>query len=373
VDPDGDLVEFGPPERRRPWPARFRRRPPRRSRRLVGLLLLAVAAVVVVVAVAGHGGKHRAGPPAVVTLTQVGPRLLGIRAGWELFGRGPDGVVSVQFAAGRITRTRVPPVASTGAVSFVVGRDEAIIRPFDFVPGYVVPDGQRPRALPGLLNQGGAVAPGPDLEHVWVVTSGDRPSLSLVGLDGRPTGVAIPLAANGPPPFTATPDGTGSVLLTGNDGVYDARPSGLRRVSGELTAAGPGRWLAVTCSRSGDCANVLIDAASGTQRILPGPPVRSAAWPPGVISPDGSAAAVLITGSGAPRLYLINLRSGVSRAVAVQVDQEFPNGILAWSPDSRWLFIVDADGKLLALNGSTQHVVSFGRSLPSLSQIAIRA
>jgi hypothetical protein len=118
---------------------------------------------------------------------------------------------------------------------------------------------------------------------------------------------------------------------------------------------------------------VLINTASGTQRMLPGPPVRSSTWPPGVISPDGSAAAVPVTGPGATRLYLVNLHSGVSHAAPVQLAQEYPGGILAWSPDSRWLFAVTADGKLLAINARTQHVASFGLGLPSLSQIAIRA
>jgi hypothetical protein len=258
-------------------------------------------------------------------------------------------------------------------VSFVVGPDEVIIRPFDFVAGYVVPDGERPRGLPGLLNQGGPVTPGPDLGQVWTETGTDHPALSLVGLDGRPRGVAVPLAANGPPPITATSDGTGGVLLTGDGGVYDVRPGGMRRVGEQLTAVGSGRWLAVTCPHGHGCANVLINTASGTQRMLPGPPVRSSTWPPGVISPDGSAAAVPVTGPGATRLYLVNLHSGVSHAAPVQLAQEYPGGILAWSPDSRWLFAVTADGKLLAINARTQHVASFGLGLPSLSQIAIRA
>jgi hypothetical protein len=373
VDPDGDLVEFGSPERRSRWLARYRRWPARRRRGLGWLLLLAVAVVVVVVEVADHRGPHRAAPPATVTVTDVGHRLLGITAGWELFGRGPGGVVSVQFAAGRITHTVVPPLQSTGAVSFVVSPHEAIIRPLDFVPGYAVPDGERARPLPGLLNQGGPLTPGPHPGQLWMIKAGPgNGSLLLVGLDGKPTGAAMRLPATDPLSLTATPDGTGNVLFTGTNGVYDARLGRLREIGPQLTAVGPGRWLAVTCPHGHGCANVVTNTASGTQRTLPGPPVRSSAWPPGVISPDGSAAAVLVTGTEAG-LDLINLDSGVSRAVAVQVSQESPNDVLAWSPDSRWLFVVAADGKILAINARTHHVASLGVRLPYLSQIAIRA
>lgn len=85
-----------------------------------------------------------AGAPTAPVVRYVGHPLLGVTAGWELFGRGPDAVVRLQLAIGRITRTSVPSLASTGPVSVVVGSDRVIIRPLDVVPGYVVVDGDRP-------------------------------------------------------------------------------------------------------------------------------------------------------------------------------------------------------------------------------------
>ena len=45
---------------------------------------------------------------------------------------------------------------------------------------------------------------------------------------------------------------------------------------------------------------------------------------------------------------------------------------LAWSPDSRWLFIVAANGELAAVNARTRHVEGLGVELPPIGQIAIR-
>lgn len=84
--------------------------------------------------------------PPDVTVTTVGQPLLGVTAGWELFGWGPEGVVRIQLARGRVTRTALPPIASSGPTSFLVGRDWAMVRPLDGVPGYLVRDG-RPAAL----------------------------------------------------------------------------------------------------------------------------------------------------------------------------------------------------------------------------------
>jgi hypothetical protein len=46
--------------------------------------------------------------------------------------------------------------------------------------------------------------------------------------------------------------------------------------------------------------------------------------------------------------------------------------MLAWSPDSRWLFVADAGGHLLAVNQVSHRVESLGVPLPDLTQISIR-
>jgi hypothetical protein len=76
---------------------------------------------------------------------------------------------------------------------------KVIIRPLDYVPGYVVPDGHA--------------------------------AMTLIGSDGGLTGVSIPTPLGN----YITSDGSGYPLFTGADGVYDAQPGG-------STASRPGRW-----------------------------------------------------------------------------------------------------------------------------------
>src|SRR6202034_52800 len=124
-----------------------------RSRQAPRWLVPTVLAVVIVAAgVAGIArlpGHHRVQSYPVV-VTSIGRRLLGVRAGWEVFGRGPHSVVAISLAAGQITTTQVPELSSNSPeVAFIVGPHDAIIRSFDDAPGYVVPDGSAARPLTG--------------------------------------------------------------------------------------------------------------------------------------------------------------------------------------------------------------------------------
>lgn len=370
MDPDEDLISFGSPGR-----------PRRRSAlgRWVswGLVGAAVLAAGIVLAVR-PGQPQRPAPRPDVTVTDLGHRLLGATARWELFGRGPGGIVSLVPATGQVTWTRVPALDSSGPVSFLIDPHQAIIRPLDFVPGYLVPDGKPPRALPGLLNQGGPALPGPRPGQVWVVTAGvGHAALVLTGPDGVRQ-VSVPLPAGGPLPLTATADGSGGVLLTGTSGTFDAGPGRLRRLSLEPLAVGPGRWLAVSCpGHHQHCHTVVIDSATGAQRTLPGPPLPHTPmtpWPPGLIAPDGAAAALLELGrDGLLGVHLLDLRSGTDRLLSVPISENGANETMAWSPDSRWLFVVTDTGAVRAVNVSTGQAGSLGVRLPFISQIAVRA
>jgi hypothetical protein len=101
-----------------------------------------------------HGATVAAPSLLPVETIDIGRSLLAVPTGWELFGRGGD-VVRIQLRAGRITRTAIPALQSTGPIYLVVGPDRAVIRPLDFVTGYVVPDGQPARPLSGALGNGG--------------------------------------------------------------------------------------------------------------------------------------------------------------------------------------------------------------------------
>src|SRR5262249_34422174 len=208
-------------------------------RRWPGLLLLVLAAGLtgVLLLQNANGAKPSAAPttatptvvrpttppspqPSAPAIRDLGHPLLGVSAPWELFALSPFGVVRIQLAKGRITQTRVPPLTSTGPVSFLVGGDWTMIRPLDQVPGYLVPDGQPARKLTGVLNEGGEVFPGPDPAHVWVpaADSGAPTNLGLVDVNGRLAGVTIPVPADMDGGIVA--DATGYVVLNGPGGAY---------------------------------------------------------------------------------------------------------------------------------------------------------
>jgi hypothetical protein len=374
MDPDEDLVSFGSPDPPRRGPSR-----PSQPARWAGWLLAGAAvAVTVIVLVTRPGQPHQPAPQPTVTVTNLGHRLLGTTARWELFGRGPGGMVAVVPATGRVTWTRVPALDSSGPVSFLVDPHQAIIRPLDFVPGYLVPDGQPPRGLPGPLRQGGPALPGPRPGQVWVLTTSvGRASLTLIGRSGARQ-ASVPLPAGGPLPLSATADGSGGVLLTGPSGTFDAGPGRLRRLTLEPLAVGPGRWLAVTCpGHHQHCHNVLIDSATGARRMLPGPALPHTPltpWPPGLIAPDGTAAAVLELGRDSQLgLHLVDLRSGTDRLLGLPISQNADNQTMAWSPDSKWLFVVTDVGAVRAVDASTGQSASLGVRLPFISQVAVRA
>jgi hypothetical protein len=358
-----DEVGFGPP-----------RPPGRRWPHWPHWPLIVAGAVVTAVAVVLVLGRHPAGPAparAAVTVTEAGHHLLGVQAGWELIGYGPGRAVRVQLARGLVTQTFVPALGSTGPFSFVAGPSQVIIRPWDVEPGYLVADGRPARPLPSGLGQGGETLPGPRPGEVWVQTQ--RRSLSLTRLDGSRTGVSMRLPAGGW--WLASSNGRGGVLLSGVGETYDVWPGGSWRIGGMLAAVGPTRWLTVNCYRPHRCTDVVTNAVSGTRQELGGPPVSSvSAASPGVIAPDGGMAAIFrVTANGQVTLHLVNLATGADQQIAVQLSQTVVGaGTLAWSPDSRWLFVITAHGRLAAVSASTLRVEGLGVRLPWLSQIAIR-
>lgn len=376
----------------------------------IALACLVLAAIVTVaVRGIGHDSGHAAKtpPPPAIRVVTVGHRLLGVTAGWELFARGPDDLVRVQLAQGRISVTYVPPLGTANPeVSFVIGPHEAVIRSADLVPGYVVPDGGQARPLPESLAGGGPLVPGPArAEAGWVLTGlPGYPALSLVSLSGRRSGPKIRFAPGGPQlPATAVSDGRGDVLVdTGNFNAYDAGPGWDRPVPGTVVAVGPTTWLVVTCDPvHGHCRNEVVDIADSARRRLPGPaagyPYDFFSWPPtGVIAPDGRTAAVAETASGQPTtsdiashggtagvaqsgpygvltVHLINLRTGANRDLRIPLGADLTNQSMVWSPDSRWLFVAAADGELVAIDASTGRAERLQARLPAVVEVAIRA
>jgi hypothetical protein len=357
----------------------FGSRRPRARWRAGWLVTAAAAAGIIAAAIVAAGGSGKTGTgthppvppqpaPLAFGMTDVGHPLLGVRAGWELYGYGPTGVARIQFARGRISWTGVPALRSDGPLAVLAAAGEVIIRPIDGVPGYVVPDGSHSRILTGALGRGGTVIPGPRPGTAWLQPRFSATALQLVRLDGRGTGVSLRLPPDGP--WQVSPDGQGYALLTGIDtgAVYDVRPGSTRRVAGRLVAVGPARWLVAGCHPHQRCKYAVIDAASGIRRTLPGR-MPAPAWMVGAIAPNGSAAAVFRTVHGRLRLHLINLASGADQTITMLPGQEYGQA-LAWSPDSRWLFAISASG-LAAVNAGTHRVASLGVALPPLTALAV--
>jgi hypothetical protein len=321
-----------------------------------------------------YGGPRSAPPaPAPVVVTDLGHPLLDTGPGWELFARGDFGVVRIQPALGRITRTALPLLDSTGPVSFVVGSDRAVVAPFDFVPGYVVADGQPGRPLTGPLGRGGPVFPGPAPGTVWLSATGTSGAdAELVRLDGSRTGASV----RGPSDFNGglSADGAGYLLFLGTAGVYDSSAGPTRLVTtGRVLAVGPTRLLAVECDARHRCSRVVMDHAGGARRSL-GPAAEGAPGSPlGQISPNGARAAVVDGDAGAvPAVHLIDLVSGADRRLAVPAGHRVDEGGMVWSPDGRWLFVAGELGRLYVVDATTGVVAGLGVDLPVVSQLAVR-
>jgi len=416
VPPDGkyEVVQFG-----------SGRSPRRRWLSGVGLACLVIAATVAVVVRSSveHGPTAAKPPPPPVPIhvMVIGHPLLGVRAGWELFARGQDELLRIQLAEGKISETYVPPLHTASAdVAFVIEAHEVVIRPSDIVPGYVVPDGGEARQLAGPLAGDGPLIPGPaQAQAVWV-TSGrpTSPSLSLVTLTGRRPGPTIRFPPGGPQvPATAVSDGRGYVLVeTGSFSADDAGPGWDRPVPGTVLAVGRTSWLVLACDAhrhadrgvstqmigigphtghgelAGDpqylhCRNEVVDIADGAWRALPGPAAGypyDFSWPPtGVIAPDDGTAAVAEIGLGGRlSVHLINLRSGADRNLKIPLGTPGDSLLLGadlngqsmvWSPDSRWLFVATAKGKLIAVDARSGRAERLPVQLPAVNQVAIRA
>ena len=368
---------------------------PRSRRRQSSLLWRfgagALVAAGVTVAVAGHSGraahKGRAAVAAVSrrapspvpsvpssaaaparTVTRVGhPVLPGVH-GWQLLTLSATGVGRMDPRSGQLVTTPLPPLRSSGPVSFLAVAGEALVRPIDVVPGYVVPDAGPARPMPERLAASGPVLPGPDARHVWVQSTGSA-ALELVALDGHRTGARIGRLPAGDSVLDAVADGRGNLLFPTPRGFYDLRPDGAHLVTtGSLVALGPGRWLVRECASRRRCALTSIDAAGHRHVIRAGPPAGA---PYGAVSPTGRFAALYTVGrTGRLSLSVLDVGTGVVHPVATPPSQS-PGDTLAWSPDGRWLLMVDSAGHVDAVTPWTGGVLRLPR-LAGVTQLVVR-
>jgi hypothetical protein len=395
-DPAEEELQLGPnPDRR------FRL--PRLSWRwrVAGIVVVAAAvAAPLVINTHRHGvpARHRPVAPIVhapsTVLTRISSttappfvrqelrHLLGGSGHWQLFGRSDRSIVRVQLARGRITTTAVPALESTGAVSFVVGSWGAFVRPYDYVPAYLIPDG-RPARMPGRnLQCGGPALPGPRPGTMWLASckSSSRAVL-LTRADGTRTGIAVQVP-RGHSILSALPDGRGNLVFpgfetfpgpAGSERTLDVGPGGTTVVTrrDRLVAIGATRWLLERCGFH-RCQAIVVNRTTGARRTLPG--VDAPTQAPGLISPDGRTAALLDAATKPASIALLNLTTGALHVVPISADVVDPQA-LVWSPGSRTLFALDRRGILCAVSRQTKQVIWYLTSmldLPTLHQVAIR-
>ena len=287
----------------------------------------------------GRGGRdadHRAreqpatglpASPGAVSTSEAGPRLLGGRGSWELFGYGDGRVVRIQFASGRITQTAVP-VRSVGPVSLVVGPHDVIISRLDYVPAYLVPDGRPARPFWSAW-QWRNCDPGTAARDSMGGSRTPATSMPLVRMDGTGTGVSVRL-----PPFAPLRRGraafrrrsrtAGAVWWSSftpkrvvTSTTYGSAASSRSPDRLAAVAARPGgwpltaRWPSLLVAR-GPGDRGPAHAARSLAGFLPGGS--------GVIAPDGSAAAIAAASGDRVTLHLLNLVSGSDQQIPVSLD-----------------------------------------------------
>lgn len=316
--------------------------------------------------------RRATGSPRVVT-RDVRKELAGMAGSWVLFARSGQSVAQIDFATQRLTLTKLPALDSSGPVAFLATSAGVIVRAMDVVTGYLVPDHAPVRELTGALAGGGPVVPGPDPEHVWVQTGHvNDGSIQLVVLAGRAVGRPIRVPANGLD--WIRPDGGGYPLVTTSGGIFDARPDGLHRITtGTVEAVGATGWLVVECDARNRCSRVVVDRDTGGRRRLPGRVTHVSPFA-GLIAPDGTVAVLGGVEPNVPRVGLLDLATG-----AVQMVDVSPIGrtglepdTVAWSPDSRWVYLIGEPDRIVAIDVPSRTVHTLELGLSALSQLALR-
>jgi hypothetical protein len=228
-----------------------------------------------------------------------------------------------------------------------------------------VPDGRPARRLPAGLGDGGEAFPGPRPGTVWIDSDG------AVVLRSVAEGRALASVPRPEPEAEVAADGAGGLVFRATGGVYAGTTAGPRRITtGALLAAGPTRWLVLECDDAHRCRPYAVDRATGARRAVPA--ALPAEVPRGVVAPDGRTAAMLrVRRDGTVVPYLLDLASGASRPVGLEVDQPGA-GNLVWSPDSRWLFTTATNGMVTAVDRATVRPTPLGISLQTPATLALR-
>lgn len=383
-----------------PAPQPRRNKTPKRRRdrksvvRLVGVGVIAALTVVAIISWwqrdgSESGRAERTRPPIVVSSVTVsgstpktsvddlefrevidkGAPLLPAPAMLEVIVHTVNSIVRIDVDRGRIVRTPVPRISSTAPTFVVAGATSVLVRPYDNVPGYVVPDDGWPALTTGLLAPGtyGTYA-GPSADQAWVLGhDGKGNRLWLVHFDGRAAGEEIAL-----PQLSAWgSDGAGGIVIAGQSGAYYVGTNGLSRITeGEILAAGPNAWLIRECEGAA-CRTAVIDRTTSSRRnmrfSIAGDFQRG-----GSVSPDGRFAA-LVSKAQPYALTLLDLTSGEQGpTLATSTSYWLDFSDLAWSPDSRFLFFTDSRSTLKYYDRVTNQVAPLAVEFQGIESFTTR-
>ncbi|MEO7126458.1 MAG: hypothetical protein ABI382_01010 [Nakamurella sp.] len=293
-----------------------------------------------------------------------------------------SGVAIIRYDSntGMLARTELPPLMSSGQLSFVATDGATIVRPWDGVPGYVAHDGKPAKIAEGLLGQGGPVYSAATPGLVWVTSFNEGSfQLDLVDSSGRTAGAAIkpPASLGVQSGWGLAQDGAGGVLAVAIGGTYDLRPGATQLVThGVVLAAGPTGYLVYECDDAGRCTSWVVDRSTDHRSRLPAyQPTEAPAFVAvqGVISPNGRYAAIFDNNSGGTPINIVDLRTGKSEPINAPIDGQTISdaaSLFAFTADSSYLLIAAADG-VHVVNPATGSVLQT-LPVPPLAAIAIR-
>jgi hypothetical protein len=289
-------------------------------------------------------------------------------------------VYRIAARTGHVERAWIPRLATDSAINdpgaVVPSGSSVLVLATGSRTVYVVPDDAG--SASSFTTAGTDLLPGPDSRHVWVRQ--DATHLVLVGLDGSRTRTTLTL----PKDIVGVPqsDRNGYVVVQTDHGVYDIRPHDRTRLaSGRLVATGPTSLLITSCRKVDSCTAVIFGRNLKKERTaqLHNETPTSSGY--GVISPDAHYAALADAADPSENpVTLIDLNTGTSRRLSTAVNWQVlapGSGQLAFSPDGRWLFVIDPERSLTAVDTrcAASGTCLKSRTLPDfgiLQQVAVR-
>jgi hypothetical protein len=283
----------------------------------------------------------------------------------EVFLQTSTAVYRIELASGQVTRTPTPLLEQHS--SFVAGPGWVVFKTIDNDPGVVVRNGQRAAPLPPGLRPNGRLypAPGGDL---WLVpenpTRGAR-VVTRVDIDGRSVqGQAFRVSDEIGLPSA---DAARSLFATNSGGVYQLRPSGVRKLAtGDLLAVGRHHVLVWDCDALARCQPYRLDRTRNRRTAIPtahrtilelyqGLPDRAQDFGGGDLNPDGTHAALRYPGTqpDSSPLAVVDLATGQSHTLPGNVTDTNGNTQFTWTANGRY-FLALTDHRLRAYDTTTE-------------------